>query len=120
MSPQDAIQLRGEHVAAEDRMLRAQLVGVTHRHEAPLGLAAPSPYGIEHRAQQRLHAPRRNIDDQTPTLASRDQCEVVAQQVEMPVPLERRRWFQNGPEVPHESSQIAPQLETVKLEQGPV
>jgi hypothetical protein len=38
----------------------------------------------------------------------------------MPVPLERRRWFQNGPEVPHESSQIAPQLETVKLEQSPV
>lgn len=97
-------------------MVGAQLLRVADEHEPLLRRADPSPDGIEHRTQQRFHAPRRDIDDQPPALAFCYLREVLAEQVEMPIPLERRGRFQNGPEVLHKGSQVALQLDAVKLE----
>ena len=96
-------------------MIGAQLLGIADEHESPLRRADPSPYRIEHRAQQRLHAPRRNVDDQPPALAVRYQREVLAQEVKMPIPLERCRRFQNGPKDLYERRQIVSQRKAVPL-----
>ena len=115
-SPISAVVLRVEYVAPEDRMVGAQLLGVADKHESPLWHGDPSPDGIKHRAQQRLHAPRRDIDDQPPALTFCDLCQVVAEKIEMPVPLERRRRFQNGPEESDECRQLRLQSASVLLD----
>ena len=105
--PGSTVCARVQYVAPKDGVVRAELIRITHKHEPPLWLRAPSPDGIEHRTEQRLHAPRRDIDNQPPALAFLDCSEPIAQEIEMPVPLERSRRFQNGPGDMDERFQVA-------------
>src|SRR5258708_30382987 len=88
-------------------MLCAQLLRVRNEHEASRRIGRPYPYGKHYGDQQTLHGPRRHVEDHAfffladgvAELVVPDGSQVVADQVQMPVPLQRGHRLENPPGV---------------------
>ncbi len=113
LAPVALVPRRLNDAAAENTVLRAQLLRVRDEHEAARGIRCPYPDGEKHGDQKALHGAWRHVeDDAFQSLAAGlevalfDQGEIVTDEIKMPVPLEFADRFQYLPCIFHECPEV--------------
>ncbi len=89
------------------RIAQAEALGVAGIEPPPLGPPDPFPAWPEDADRERLHVPRRDIDQQVPNLPIRDGFQVLAKSIDVPAGHKRRGRLQDRPGLPDERAQAA-------------
>src|SRR5262249_4403449 len=108
-APALLVPIRLNHTAAEDAVLRAELLRVRDEHEAARGIRRPHPYGKKDGNEEALHGARGHVEDDAFQLSAdfleslvADEGEIVTDKIKVPVPLKVSDRFENVPRLVHE------------------